>query len=124
MSTTITPQQMEGYRRGARERLARERQATATRREQALQAAEAAARLLKDEYSATRVVVYGSVLDAERFSLRSDIDLAAQGIPPADYWRAWGAVEQLAPEFEINLLALETARDSLLAHIDAYGLEL
>jgi predicted nucleotidyltransferase len=86
--------------------------------------AHAAARRLKDDYGATRVVLYGSVLDAERFGPRSDIDLATQGIPAADYWRAWGAIEQLAPEFEINLVALETAKDSLLKHIDEQGMDL
>ncbi len=121
--STITPEQMEAYRRGARERLARARQAAAARREKALLVVRAAARLLKDNYGATRVVAYGSVLDADRFGPRSDIDLAAQGIPPGDFWRAWGAVERLGPEFEINLLALETASDRLLAHINAQGLE-
>jgi predicted nucleotidyltransferase len=122
--TTITPEQMESYVRGVRERQARARQAAAARRLRALEAAHAAARRLKDDFGATRVVVYGSALDPERFGPRSDIDLAALGIPPADYWRAWGAIEQLAPEFEINLVALETAKDSLLKHINEQGMDL
>jgi predicted nucleotidyltransferase len=122
--STITPEQMEAYRRGARERCARERQAAAARRERALLVVQAAAQLLKHDYGATRVAVYGSVLDAERFGPRSDIDLAASGVPPGDFWRAWGALERLGPEFEINLLALETASASLLAHINRHGLEL
>ncbi|MCS7260287.1 MAG: hypothetical protein NZ765_05850 [Anaerolineae bacterium] len=47
--------------------------------------AQAAAQLLKEQYAATRVVLYGSALDPRRFGQRSDIDLAAEGIPAADF---------------------------------------
>lgn len=122
--TAITPEQMEAYRRTARRRQARAMREAAARRERALSIARAAAQLLKEQYAATRVVLYGSVLDPRRFGLHSDIDLAAEGIPAADFWRAWGAVEQLAPEFEINLVPLETASPSLLDHINIQGMEL
>ncbi|PWH19956.1 MAG: hypothetical protein DDG58_03795 [Ardenticatenia bacterium] len=122
--STITPEQMEAYRRTARRREAQAVRAAAARRERALSVARTAAQLLKEQYAATRVVLYGSALDPRRFGQHSDIDLAAEGISPADFWRAWGAVEQLAPEFEINLIPLETASPSLLDHINTQGIEL
>jgi predicted nucleotidyltransferase len=120
----ITPDQMEVYRRTARARLARERQAAAARREQALAVARAAAQVLKDQYGATRVIAYGSLLDSDRFGPDSDIDIAAQGIPPAAFWRAWCALDRVSAGFEINLIALEIASGGLLDQIRQNGMDL
>jgi predicted nucleotidyltransferase len=83
-----------------------------------------AARVLKHECGAIRVVAYGSLLDSDRFGPHSDIDIAAQGIPPGAFWRAWCALDRVSAEFEINLIALETASDSLLSQISLHGVDL
>ena len=122
--TIITPSQMEAYKHTARVRLARERQGAAARREKALVVAHEAARLLKANYGASRVLAYGSLLDSDRFGPRSDIDIAAQGIPSAAFWRAWCALDRVSEEFEINLIALETASGCLLDQISQHGVDL
>ena len=46
-----------------------------------MSAASEAADLLKREYGATRVVLYGSLAHGAWWSATSDIDLAAEGTP-------------------------------------------
>lgn len=43
--------------------------------------------MLRETFGATRVILFGS-LATERFSARSDIDLAVEGLAPADYFPA------------------------------------
>ena len=50
------------------------------RRQDALTKAKEAAKILKDKYKAEKVVLFGSVLDQDRFYLRSDVDLAVFGL--------------------------------------------
>ena len=55
---------------------------------------------------------------------RSDIYLAAQGIPPRLFWKAWCALERLQSPFEIELVAWEAASARLREELDRYGVEL
>ncbi|MBC8255220.1 MAG: nucleotidyltransferase domain-containing protein [Ardenticatenia bacterium] len=121
MVSGFLPGQMERYRRGARARLARQQEEAAARRNAAWVAAREAARMLKEEYAATRVVAFGSLAHGAWFSSGSDIDLAAEGIPPDAYWRAWCALDHLQQEFEIELVAIESASDRLLDEISRQG---
>ena len=43
------------------------------------------ARLLREEFGSTQILVFGSAVNADYFSEESDIDLAAWGIPIAQY---------------------------------------
>jgi predicted nucleotidyltransferase len=120
----ITPEQMEEYRRGAREREARQRAADDQRQQEARLAAQAAAQLLKEQYGATRVILFGSLAHGAWFHARSDIDLAVAGIPAGSFWRAWCALDTLRVPFEINLVAIEEAPERLLASIRQEGINL
>jgi predicted nucleotidyltransferase len=94
----------------------------------ALQAREAlarrAARLLKEEFGASRVVVFGSLVQPAMFNLHSDVDLAAWGIQPEDTFRAIGAVYDLSSEIELNLVDVAVARPSVYRAILAQGVDL
>lgn len=70
-----------------RQRLAAEREAAESRRHQALEEARRAARLLVQRYGVSRVVLFGS-LAWRRFGPSSDIDLAVEGLPPRQFFRA------------------------------------
>jgi predicted nucleotidyltransferase len=94
------------------------------RREAGWAAARRAAGLLKGDYGATRVVVFGSLAHGHGFGRHSDIDMAAQGIAPALFWRAWASLDHVAPGFEINLVDFETATASLRAAIEREGVDL
>jgi len=58
------------------------------RRVHAWKAARAASHILKDRFGASRVVLFGSLSRSSGFTERSDIDLAAWGIPPDKFYRA------------------------------------
>lgn len=112
------------YQRAALAREERRAQARAARRQRGLEVALQAAVLLKERFGATRVVLFGSAARGCGFREESDLDLAAEGIPVKDFWRAWAALDTLDPTFEINLVAFEEATPSLLAAIEAEGIEL
>ena len=120
----IPPEQMARYQRGARARLAQTQHDLTQRRARAWDVAREAARILIEEFGATRVVVYGSVAHGQWFRQHSDIDLAAEGIPHKLFWRAWVALDKLGPEFEINLIDCNEATDVLRESIAREGVEL
>lgn len=91
-------------REGARER-AREMAGARQRRwEKAWEVARMAAALLKSRYHATRVVVFGSLTEAERFHPWSDVDLAVWGIAPEDYFEAVAQVLDVGGEIKVDLV--------------------
>ncbi len=83
-----------------------------------------AARLLKAEYSASQVLVFGSLAHGRWFGPRSDIDMAVAGIAPEVFWPAWRALDQIDRALEIDLIALEAAPDALRRQIMMEGIEL
>ncbi len=58
------------------------------------------------EHGAKRVILFGSLLQRERFHRGSDIDLAVEGIPPQKFIRA-GADLMMALDWPIDLKPLE-----------------
>ncbi len=124
MIKPYSQEQLAAYKRTAREREQARKQADAERRLAALDVARQAAALLKSEYGATRVVVYGSTAHGCWFNSESDIDLIAAGIPAKLYWRAWNAIDALTPEFEVNLVDWEDATPALLESVEREGIVL
>ena len=93
-------------------------------REALLVQARNAARALKVEHDARRVVLFGSLAHQAWFHAGSDVDVAVEGLPPAEYWAAWRLVERYFPERRVDLVEYETASESLRRAIDAEGVEL
>jgi predicted nucleotidyltransferase len=120
----ITPEEMAGYRATARRRQEQEQQDLCRRQERAWELARGAAKLLKAQFGASRVVVFGSLVRAGHFTPWSDVDIAAWGLLPQDIFRAIGAVMDLDAEIEINLVDVGTCRPTLLAAIEQEGIEL
>jgi predicted nucleotidyltransferase len=112
------------YQHSARQREQRRLRALAERRARAWQVAQAAAQILKERYGASRVLLFGSVVHDRGFHPESDIDLAAEGIAPADFWRAWAALDTIDTSFEINLIAVDEATPSLQAVLQKEGVVL
>lgn len=122
----LTPQEWKAYqpgRAGARmKRRASPR--TAKRRRQAWRLARQAAGLLHSKFGARRVVVFGSLAQRAWFTDRSDIDLAAWGIPVDRYYGAVAAVTGLSPLFRVDLVDPEICRPSVRHAIETDGIEL
>ncbi|MBC7343339.1 MAG: nucleotidyltransferase domain-containing protein [Clostridia bacterium] len=123
MVSQISPEQMAIYRAAARRRMRGERQELARRRERAWKLAREAAALLKKEFGASRVVVFGSLLRSDCFTRWSDVDIAAWGIRPEDTFKAIGAVLDLDSTIEINLVDMGACRPSLRAVIERKGVD-
>jgi predicted nucleotidyltransferase len=119
---TISHAEMEVYRRSARRQTEKLQAAVEARHQRAWQAARAAARILKDEFGASRVAVYGSLIHPERFHLRSDVDLAVWDVK--QYFRAIARLLDIDPEIEFDLVPVEDARPHVRAVIDREGVEL
>jgi uncharacterized protein len=126
MPTTLdlTPEQIAHYRAHALRRRQQEQPEIERRREKAWQAARAAARLLKEEFEASRVVVFGSLARVSGFTRWSDVDIAAWGLAQEDTFRAIGAVMDMDTDVPVNLVDVDTARPSLLAAIEREGIAL
>jgi len=126
MPTTLnlTPEEIAVYRATAQKRRQQEQPELDRRREAAWQAARQAAQVLKEQFKATRVVVFGSVARGVGFTRWSDVDIAAWGLAPEDTFRAIGAVMDLDTEIMVNLVDVKTARPSLLSSIEREGVDL
>jgi uncharacterized protein len=122
MTIQITSSQLKTYRKTAREREAKLRIQVDERRNRAWVIARQAARILKEEFGASRVVVFGSLLHTELFHLRSDIDLGVWDIQ--SYFRAVSRLMDIDPEIEFDLVPVEDARPGILAVIEQYGVDL
>ena len=109
----ITSEELAVYRATARQREEQERHERAQRAQRAWRLAQQAAILLKEQFGARRVLLFGSQAHDEGFHRRSDVYLAVEGIPSRDFWRAWGALDALGAEFEIDLLDVGTAPPTL-----------
>jgi len=120
----IAPNQMETYRATARGREKKRQQEMAARRERARKTADQAAALLKEDYGAKRVVLFGSLARDEPFSQQSDIDLAAWGVNEEAYYRIVSQLLDLDAAVKIDLVLSEHASGTFLEVIEKEGISL
>lgn len=67
------------------------------------------AKLLKENFAASRVVVFGSLVDASRIHPRSDIDLAVWGVDPKLYFKAVAHLQDIDSAFAVDLVEPDSA---------------
>lgn len=92
--------------------------------EQAWTVARVAARLLREKFGASRVVVFGSLAKKPWFGPWSDIDLAAWGIPADQFYRAVAAVTGGTPDFEVDLVDPAECQRRLRERVEREGIDL
>jgi len=117
----ISEEDMAIYKATARLRQVQERKELMARRERAWEKVREAAKLLKENFGAKRVVAFGSLLHLNCFNKWSDVDIAAWGISSEDTFRAIGAVMDLSKDIEINLVDMNTCRATLRTIIECEG---
>ncbi|MEW5873374.1 MAG: nucleotidyltransferase domain-containing protein [Chloroflexota bacterium] len=122
----LSPEERKMYRPGMmlHQRTEEDQRRLTRRYDQAWRLARRAATLLRRQYGASRVVVFGSLAHAAWFNAWSDIDLAAWGIPPERFYAAVAAVTGLSPRFKVDLLDAEACRSELLRVIEGEGVEI
>ena len=93
-------------------------------RKQLLTRVHKAAAALKSRFAVRRVVVFGSLAHAAWFIPDSDVDLAVEGLAPKDYWQAWRMVEEMISDRPVDLVEIESVRESLRQAIERDGIDL
>jgi predicted nucleotidyltransferase len=121
MSLELKPEAIAVYRATARQRWEEERQERTRRRERAREVAQRAAALLREEFGVTQVIVFGSLVHDYWFSKTSDVDLAAWGLKDEDYFTAVAKLQDLSPEFKVDLVAMEHCKPELREVITKEG---
>ena len=80
--------------------------------------------MLKNDFGAKKVFVFGSLTDRSKFHLNSDIDLAEEGIPDEKYFAAVGAVTRIIENFRVDLVDLNCCRNSIKKTIEKEGVKI
>ena len=93
------------------------------RQQRGLEVARKCAVTLKEEFGAERVVLFGSMLDPERMWWGSDIDLAVWGLSEGDYFTAVGKLQDVDPNFSVDVVEIQHARPHILEGVQQ-GIEL
>lgn len=78
---------------------------------------------LVSRFGAKRVFLFGS-LTRDDFNKRSDIDLAAEGIAPSDFYRAVAFASGVSKVWKVDLVDMGDCSESLLQYILKEGVEL
>jgi predicted nucleotidyltransferase len=86
--------------------------------------AQLAAQILRKDFGAEKVVLFGSSTSHHRFTNWSDVDLAAWGIPDDRFFSAVAAVSDLSPDIKIDLVDPEICSPNLREVIEQDGVEL
>lgn len=120
----LSTQEKSNFRKFARLRDETEMREMLARRERSLSVARKAARILKECFGVTRVLLFGSLATESWFHIRSDVDLAVEGLKSEDFWRADCCLESIGDGFEIDLVDLNTAPPGLRQTIDRDGKEI
>jgi predicted nucleotidyltransferase len=122
----LTTEEKLAYRPGAviERRQQSENHQQAERWQQAQRLAHRAAKILSEEFGATRVLLFGSAVRRLWFTPWSDVDLAVWGIPPERFYAAVAAVTGLSPEIQVDLVDAEHCSPALRTVIERDGIEL
>ena len=103
--TSPDPEQMQRYVAIWRQRIIQQQAEALRLAEQARTDAQQIATMLRDQFWATRVILFGSLAKGE-FTLDSDIDLAVAGVPKVEFFAALAAANALAHTW-VDLKPLE-----------------
>ena len=80
--------------------------------------------MLKGRFRARRVVLFGSLAQKQWFGPHSDVDLAMEGVSSNQYWDAWRVAEDMIGDRVVDLVEIETAKQSLRRAIEQHGIDL
>ena len=120
----MTSNQILAYREAATKKQEQLWHELALRQQKGWQVAYQAAQLLKKQFAVHKVVLFGSLLDVQRMHFHSDIDLAAWGLAEDRYYQAVAQLQDLDPNFSIDLVQIESASPVLQSAILTTGIEL
>ncbi len=124
MASMLTPEQIEVYAGTLRVRTADTARRRRERRERAWAVSRQAAQVLRSQFGVAGVWAFGSLVDGDHFTERSDIDLAATGLTPSTHIEALGKLLGLSRDFEFDLVDLDHCPEELHRAVEHSGVEL
>ena len=65
------------------------------------------ATVLKGQFGARRVVLFGSLADKQWFGPHSDVDLATEGVTSSQYWDAWRVAGEMIGDRVVDLIEID-----------------
>lgn len=122
----LTREQWQPYIEAARHRVTRPKLTVTEQneRDQLLNRVRQVATELKTQFMAKRVILFGSLANADWFGPASDVDLAVEGLLPDTYWQAWRLAEEIINSRPVDFVDLKMAKESLRLAILRDGIEL
>lgn len=99
------------------------------KQQQGMEIARQCAKVLKEQFGVSKVMLFGSMLDVESIFEDSDIDLAVWGLPSNLYWQAGCALDKIIWESgydfsPIDLIDINDAKPHIVEAIAMEGIEL
>lgn len=79
------------------------------------------AKILKKEFLARRVILFGSLVSRDNFHFRSDIDLAVEGLPDDRFFKAVGKIIRIS-RFPVDIKPLEDMSEDSRREIEERGI--
>lgn len=86
--------------------------------------AKKAANALKQRFGISEVFLFGSLLNVDKFAAHSDIDLAVEGMPVDDFYKAHSMLMDMIDGFEFDLVEIESCKPEVLESIRRTGVML
>lgn len=124
MATALTAEKLALYRATAQARQREREAARAARHARAWDVANEAAALLREQFGATKVTVFGSLAAERWFGEASDIDLAVWGFRIEDYFAAVARLQGIDADFKIDLVMMEQCKPGLAEAVFKEGIML
>jgi predicted nucleotidyltransferase len=88
------------------------------RRQQAWQVAQECIQILREEFGASEVIIFGSLRGDAPWHWRSDLDLAVRGMSEKAIWNAYGKLEKVVPSWlRFDLVSIEDVPPEILDRI-------
>lgn len=112
------------YIKGLRRREAERKTTLERRRQKAFSIAKQIADMLRQDFDATEIYLFGSVLRPDEFHAHSDIDLAVDGVVPARYLSAVAKALIMAEEFSVDLVDISECQPKFEDSILRKGIKL
>lgn len=121
----MNAESIEEYRRYHRQRLQSQKQALEQKRRRILQHIDKAATVL-EKLGANHAILFGSVLNPNRFHSRSDLDLIVYGLSLSQWLSAFIALENIEElsDIEIDLKRAEELPEEFLSYVESQGKQL
>ncbi len=117
----MQPEEYAAYLQGARQRRQQQQRQLQAYHQTLLAVAAQAAQILKQEFGAQQVWLFGSVLVPQSIHAYSDLDLAVAALDPSQYFVALARLLDLDPNVSVDLVEIERASEGLRSRILSEG---